>query len=91
MGDTRLPDRHASYHSKTSTSGRGDIPAESSSHSAVTVVLQGNPRVPLGHPKRHLFGVDYLGLNRVIEAELAKYRANYLFPDSVEWRILGPT
>ncbi|CAL2226904.1 unnamed protein product [Prunus armeniaca] len=77
MGDTRLPDRHASYHSETSTS--------------VTVVLQGNPRVPLGQPKRLLFGVDYLGLNLATEAELAKYRADYLIPDSVKWRISGPT
>ncbi|KAI5349899.1 hypothetical protein L3X38_002790 [Prunus dulcis] len=89
--DTRLPDRHASYHSKTSTSSRGNVPAESSSDLAVTVVLQGNPRVPLGYPKRHLFSVDYLGLNLIIEAELAKYHADYLIPDSVKWMIPGPT
>lgn len=37
--DMRLPDRHVSYHSETSTSARGDIPAESSSHPVVTIAL----------------------------------------------------
>ncbi|KAI5319059.1 hypothetical protein L3X38_038767 [Prunus dulcis] len=45
MGDTQVPDRHASYHSETSTSGWGEAPIESSSLSAVTVVSPGNPRV----------------------------------------------
>ncbi|KAI5344300.1 hypothetical protein L3X38_012177 [Prunus dulcis] len=35
--DMQLPDRHVSYHSETSTSARGDIPAESSSHPVPSV------------------------------------------------------
>ncbi|CAL9005056.1 unnamed protein product [Prunus brigantina] len=90
MGDTRLPDQHASYYSETSTSGRGDLPAESTSLPGVTVVSPGNPRVPLGQPRRHLFGVDYLGMNLVTEAKLAKYWAEYHILESVRWRIPGP-
>lgn len=50
MRDTWVPDRHASFHSETSTFGRGDVAAESSSWPLVTIVQQGNPRVPLGQP-----------------------------------------
>ncbi|CAL9024964.1 unnamed protein product [Prunus brigantina] len=58
MGDTRASDRHARYHSETSTSGRGEGPTHPSPRQGVTVVTPGNPRIPIGKPIRHLFGVD---------------------------------
>lgn len=42
-------------------------------------------------PKEPLFGVDYLGPNKITEQEIAKYRAEYRIPDSVRMRIPGPT
>lgn len=90
MGDMRVSDRHASYHSETSTSGRGEALAQFSPRQGVTVVSPDNPRIPIDKPIRHLFGVDYLGPNLVTEAERAKYQAEYLISDSVKWRIPGP-
>ncbi|CAL8168186.1 unnamed protein product [Prunus armeniaca] len=91
MRDTRAPDHHVSYQSETSTSSRGDVVAESSSRPIITIVNQGNPRIPLWQPKEHLFGVDYLEPNKITERELAKYRAEYRIPSSVKWRISEPT
>ncbi|KAI5324190.1 hypothetical protein L3X38_033263 [Prunus dulcis] len=90
MKDTRVPDRHANYHSETSTSGRGDLAAESSSRPVVTVVRQGSFKVPLGQSKAPLFGVDYLEPNKITEAKLTKHRSEYLIPNSIRWRIPGP-
>lgn len=67
MSDTRALEHHASYQSETSTSGRGYAIAESSAQPVVTIVHWGNPRIPLGQPKEHLFGVDYIEPNKVIE------------------------
>lgn len=91
MRDTQLPDRHASYHLEASTSSRGVAVAESSYRPVVTVVQQGNPRVPMGQPKELLFRVDYLEPNKLTEVELAKYRVEYQIPDFVKWRIPWPT
>ncbi|CAL8992510.1 unnamed protein product [Prunus brigantina] len=44
-----------------------------------------------GVPKEHLFGVNYLGPNKITEWEIAKYRAEYRILDSVRMRILCPT
>ncbi|CAL9025282.1 unnamed protein product [Prunus brigantina] len=51
MRDTRAPEHHASYQLETSTSGGGDVVAESSPRLVVTIVHRGNPRIPLGNPK----------------------------------------
>ncbi|CAL8992685.1 unnamed protein product [Prunus brigantina] len=77
----------AARQSETSTSGRGE---ETSSSPRVSVVYPSNPRVPMGVPKEHLFGVDYLGPNKITEREIAKYRAEYRIPESVRMRIPGP-
>ncbi|CAL9013085.1 unnamed protein product, partial [Prunus brigantina] len=53
---TFASDRHARYHSETSTSGRGEEPTHPSPRQGVTVVTPGNPRIPIGKPIRHLFG-----------------------------------
>ncbi|CAL2228809.1 unnamed protein product [Prunus armeniaca] len=81
----------AGRRSKTSTSGRGESAAEPSSRPRVSVVYPSNPRVPTGVPKENLFGVDYLGPNKITEREIAKYRAEYRIPELVRMRILGPT
>ncbi|CAL8168388.1 unnamed protein product [Prunus armeniaca] len=72
---------------EASTSGRGESAAEPSSRPRVSVVFPSNPRVPMGVPKEHLFGVDYLEPNRITEREIAKYRTEYFIPDSVRMRI----
>lgn len=91
MRDTWVPNQHNNDQSETSTSGRRDAAAKSSSLPNVTVALQGNTRVSLGKPKEFLFGVDYLEPNKITMAKLSKYCAEYLIPDSVKWRILRPT
>ncbi|CAL9020652.1 unnamed protein product [Prunus brigantina] len=77
----------AGRQSEPSTSGRGESSVEPSSRPRVSVVFPGNVRVPMGVPKEHLFGVDYLEPNRITEREIAKYRAEYFIPDSVGIRI----
>ncbi|CAL2235980.1 unnamed protein product [Prunus armeniaca] len=77
--------------SETSTSGRGEAAVEPSSHPRVSVVYHSNPKVPMGVPKEHLFGVDYLVPNKITEWEIAKYRVKYRIPDSVKMRIPGAT
>ncbi|CAL8999474.1 unnamed protein product [Prunus brigantina] len=74
-----------------SISGRGGSAAEPSSRSRVSVVFPSNPRVSMGVPKEHLFGVDYLEPNKITELEIAKYRREYFIPDSVRMRIPTPT
>lgn len=91
MNDTHRPERHVSYQSEASTSGRVDAAAEASSTPIVTVVRPGNPRMPMGEPQDVLFGVDYLGPNHITERELNKYRAEFKIPDTVKWRIPTPT
>ncbi|CAL2265754.1 unnamed protein product [Prunus armeniaca] len=91
MGDTRVPDEHTSQQSETSTSGRGEAAVEPLSQPRVSIVNWGNPRVPLGVPKVHLFGVDYLEPNKITVRELVKLRTEYRIPDSVKMRIPGPT
>ncbi|CAL9013592.1 unnamed protein product, partial [Prunus brigantina] len=81
----------AGCQSEPSTSSRGESSGEPSSRSRVSVVFPGNVRVPMGVPKAHLFGVDYLEPNRITEREIAKYRAEYFIPDSVGIRIPTPT
>ncbi|CAL8136339.1 unnamed protein product [Prunus armeniaca] len=81
----------ASRQSETSISGRGESAAEPSSRPRVSIVYPSNPRVPMGVPKENLFGVDYLGPNKITEREIAKYRAKYRIPDSVRMRIPGHT
>lgn len=76
---------------ETSTSGYGEAATEPSSRLRVSAVYPRNPRVPIGVPKEPLFGVDYLGPNKITEQEIAKYRAEYRIPDSVRMRIPGPT
>ncbi|CAL8085868.1 unnamed protein product [Prunus armeniaca] len=83
----------AGRRSKTSTSGRGESAAEPSSQPRVLVVYPSNPRVPTGVPKENLFGVDYLGPNKIIEREIAKYRVStnenpgpYRIPQQAEGR-----
>ncbi|CAL9019524.1 unnamed protein product [Prunus brigantina] len=80
----------AGHQSEPSTSGRGASSAEPSSRPRVSVVFPSNDRVPMGVPKEHVFGVDYLEPNRITEREIAKYRAKYFIPDSVRIRIPGP-
>ncbi|CAL8174222.1 unnamed protein product [Prunus armeniaca] len=80
-----------SRQSETSTSGRGESAVEPSSGPRVSVVYPSNPRVPMGVPKENLFGVDYLGPDKITEREIAKFRAEYRIPDSVRMRIPGPT
>ncbi|CAL2256550.1 unnamed protein product [Prunus armeniaca] len=58
MGDTRVPDKHTSHQSETSTFGRGEATAKPFSQARVSIVHRGNPRVLIGMPKEHLFGVD---------------------------------
>lgn len=91
MRDTQIPDRHVSYQSETSTSGRVGAVAESSSRPSVTIVRESNPRIPIGQPRRTLFGVDYLGPNNLTERDLVTMRAEFMIPDSVKWRIPTPT
>lgn len=88
--DLRMPKDHTSHQSKASTSGRGELVAEPSSRPRVSVVFP-NPRVPIGVLKENLFGVDYLGPNKITEREIAKYRAEYCIPYSIRMRISGPT
>ncbi|CAL9029349.1 unnamed protein product, partial [Prunus brigantina] len=80
----------AGHQSEPSTSGRGASSAEPSSRPRVSVVFPGHHRVPMGVPKEHVFGVDYLEPNRITEQEIAKYHAEYFIPDSVGIRIPGP-
>lgn len=80
----------AGRQSEPSTSGRGESSAEPSSRPRVSVVFPGNDKVPMGVPKEHLFGVDYLEPNRITEREIAKYRAEYFILDSVGIRIPTP-
>ncbi|CAL8990926.1 unnamed protein product [Prunus brigantina] len=80
----------AGHQSEPSTSGRGASSAEPSYRPRVSVVFPGNDRVPMGVPKEHVFGVDYLEPNRITERETAKYHAEYFIPDSVGIRIPGP-
>ncbi|CAL9024223.1 unnamed protein product [Prunus brigantina] len=76
---------------EASTSGRGESAAGPSSRPKVSVVFSSNPRVPMGVPKEHMFGVDYLPPNMITERDIAKYRREYLIPDSVKMRIPIPT
>ncbi|CAL2265790.1 unnamed protein product [Prunus armeniaca] len=76
-----------SHQPEASTSGRGEAATEPSNQPRVSVVYPGNPRVPMGVPKELVFGVDYLEPNRIIEREIAKFRAEYFIPDSVGMRI----
>ncbi|CAL8115901.1 unnamed protein product [Prunus armeniaca] len=87
MGDTWVPDDQ----SGASIFGRGEGTSDPLFRPRVTIVNRGGSRVPMGVPKEHLFGVDYLEPNKMIERELAKIRAEYLIPDSVRMRIPGPT
>ncbi|CAL2239746.1 unnamed protein product [Prunus armeniaca] len=80
-----------SRQSEASTSGRGEPAAEPSPRPRVSVVFPSNPRVPMAVPKELVFGVDYLEPNRITETEIARFRAEYLIPDSVGMRIPGPT
>ncbi|CAL9019502.1 unnamed protein product [Prunus brigantina] len=72
---------------ETSTSDCGELAAEPSSRPRVSAVFPNNPRVPMGVPKEHLFGVDYLDPNKITEPKIAKYRAEYFIPNSVRMRI----
>ncbi|CAL8088567.1 unnamed protein product [Prunus armeniaca] len=81
----------AARQSETSTSDRSEAAAEPSSRPRVSIVYPSNPRAPMGVPKEHLFGVDYLVLNKITEREIAKYRVEYRIPDSVKMRIPGAT
>ncbi|CAL9000934.1 unnamed protein product, partial [Prunus brigantina] len=76
---------------EASTSGRGESVAGPSSRPKVSVVFPDNPRVPMGVPKELVFGVDYLPPNKITDLEIAKYRRQYLIPDSVRMRIPTPT
>ncbi|CAL8174240.1 unnamed protein product [Prunus armeniaca] len=76
---------------KASTSGRGEAANGPSPCPRVSVVFPSNPRVLVGVPKEHLFGVDYLEPNKITEREIAKYRAEYLISDSIRMRIPTPT
>ncbi|CAL8167538.1 unnamed protein product [Prunus armeniaca] len=76
--DTRVLDRHVSYHLEASISGCGEAAADSSWRPLVTLMQQRNPRVPMRPPKELLFGVDYLDPNKITEVELAKYRVEFL-------------
>ncbi|CAL2269982.1 unnamed protein product [Prunus armeniaca] len=80
-----------SRQSETSTSGREESVANPPSGPRVSVVYPSNPRMPMGVPKENLFGVDYLGPNKITDREIAKLRAEYRIPDSVRMRIPGPT
>ncbi|CAL8163804.1 unnamed protein product [Prunus armeniaca] len=91
MGDTQVPDEHASHQLETSTSGRGEATANPLNQPRVSIVHRGNPRVPIGVPNEHMFGVDYLEPNKMTIRELVKLRAEYCIPDLVKMRILGPT
>ncbi|CAL9010745.1 unnamed protein product [Prunus brigantina] len=76
---------------EASTSGRGTSPAEPPSRPRVSFVFPSNPRVPMGVPKEHLFGVDYLEPNRITEVDIARFRKEYFIPDLVRMRIPTPT
>ncbi|CAL9024378.1 unnamed protein product, partial [Prunus brigantina] len=65
--DTRVLDRHVSYHSEAFIAGHGEATVDSSSRPLVTLVQQGNPRVPMRPPKELLFRVDYLDPNKITE------------------------
>ncbi|CAL8998323.1 unnamed protein product, partial [Prunus brigantina] len=67
---------------EASTSGRGEAAAGPSSRPRVSVVFPSNPRVPMGVPTEHMFGVDYLPPNKITELDIAKYRRVYFIPDS---------
>uniref|UniRef100_UPI003980FEB4 hypothetical protein n=1 Tax=Salmonella sp. s54727 TaxID=3159668 RepID=UPI003980FEB4 len=56
----------------------------------VTIIHPERPRIPVGVPKKTLFGVDYLEPNKITERELERIRAEYLIPDSVKMRIPSP-
>ena len=75
---------------EASTSGRDDVVA-GPSRPRVTIVHRERSRIPVGVPKKTLFGVDYLEPNKLTERELEKIRAEYLIPDSVKMRIPSPT
>ncbi|CAL8155403.1 unnamed protein product [Prunus armeniaca] len=81
----------SSRQSETSTSGRGESAVKPPSGPRVSVVYPSNPRMPMGVSKENLFGVDYLGPNKITDREIAKFRAEYRIPDSVRMRIPGPT
>ncbi|CAL9017934.1 unnamed protein product, partial [Prunus brigantina] len=79
---------------ETSTSGRGEAAAEPSSQPRVSVIFPSNPRVPMGVPKEHLFGVDYLEPNRITEASVAACRpedtgVDRLCPWPIQPQLLG--
>ncbi|CAL8089454.1 unnamed protein product [Prunus armeniaca] len=86
VGQALPGETSAGRQSEASTSGHEESAAEPSSRPRVSVVFPSNPRVPIGVPKEHLFGVDYLEPNRITEREIAKYRAEYFIPDSVGMR-----
>ncbi|CAL2276292.1 unnamed protein product [Prunus armeniaca] len=89
--ETRMPDRHPSHQLETLTFGCVEATAAPPSQPKVTIVHQGNPRVPVGVPKKYLFGVDDLEPNKITEWELTKIRKEFRIPDSVRMRIPGPT
>ncbi|CAL2246709.1 unnamed protein product [Prunus armeniaca] len=92
-GPSFIPTHGASgsRQSEPSTSGRGESVVRPPSGPRVSVVYPSNPRVPMGVPKENLFGVDYLGPNKITDQEIAKLRVEYRIPDSVRMRIPGPT
>ncbi|CAL2272235.1 unnamed protein product [Prunus armeniaca] len=83
IGLAMLGETSTGRQSETSTSDRGESAAEPSSRPRVSVVFPSNPRVPMGVPKEHLFGVNYLEPNKITEREIAEY----FIPDSVGMRI----
>ncbi|CAL2232162.1 unnamed protein product [Prunus armeniaca] len=91
FGITQHGESSAGCQSEASTSGRGEAATEPSPRPRVSVVYPSNPRVPIGVPKEHLFGVDYLGPNKITEWEITKYCTEYCIPDSMRMRIMGPT
>lgn len=91
MRDTQAPKWHVSNHSEASTSRRVDVVAEVPSLSAVTIILQWNFKVSMSQPNEVLFDVDYFELNKVTKRKLAIYSVEYRIPDSIKWRIVGPT
>ncbi|CAL8169582.1 unnamed protein product [Prunus armeniaca] len=87
VGLAMLGETSTGRQSETSTSDRGESAAEPSSRPRVSVVFPSNPRVLMGVPKEHLFGVNYLEPNKITEREIAKYHAEYFIPDLVGMRI----
>ncbi|KAI5319947.1 hypothetical protein L3X38_039655 [Prunus dulcis] len=75
---------------EASTSGRGEGVA-GPSQPRVTIIHRERSRIPVGVPKKTLFGVDYLEPNKITERELERIRAEYLILDSVKMRIPSRT